>query len=138
MVVVPEPAVKCVGAYARLNASQIRRDLAGLGKLGTRGLGYSVDGLLGEIRQLLVGEDEQPVALVGAACGYGVVEVSGRSGGRVRLLAHRVDSAAWAAAGGTVGQVRGAILVACATACVSCIEYPPASVKQAVCGYGRA
>jgi crossover junction endodeoxyribonuclease RuvC len=37
-----------------------------------------------------------------------------------------------------VGQVRGALLVACAEAAVACVEYPPASVKQAVCGYGRA
>jgi crossover junction endodeoxyribonuclease RuvC len=38
----------------------------------------------------------------------------------------------------SVGQVRGALLVACATAGVDCVEYPPASVKQAVCAYGRA
>ncbi len=38
----------------------------------------------------------------------------------------------------SVGQVRGAILVACATADVPCAEYPPATVKKAVCGYGRA
>ena len=38
----------------------------------------------------------------------------------------------------SVGQVRGSILVACATAGVFCVEYPPASVKQAVCSYGRA
>jgi crossover junction endodeoxyribonuclease RuvC len=38
----------------------------------------------------------------------------------------------------SVGQVRGAILVACATVGVPCIEYPPASVKQVVCAYGRA
>lgn len=37
-----------------------------------------------------------------------------------------------------VGQARGAALVACATAGVECTEYPPATVKQAVCGYGRA
>jgi len=37
-----------------------------------------------------------------------------------------------------VGQARGAVLVACAAADVSCGEYPPATVKQAVCGYGRA
>ena len=30
------------------------------------------------------------------------------------------------------------MLVACATADVACAEYAPASVKQAVCGYGRA
>jgi crossover junction endodeoxyribonuclease RuvC len=38
----------------------------------------------------------------------------------------------------SVGQARGAALVACACAGVYCAEYPPASVKQAVCGYGRA
>jgi crossover junction endodeoxyribonuclease RuvC len=38
----------------------------------------------------------------------------------------------------SVGQARGAALVACAAADVACAEYPPASVKQAVCGYGRA
>jgi crossover junction endodeoxyribonuclease RuvC len=38
----------------------------------------------------------------------------------------------------SVGQARGAVLVACAVADVDCAEYPPATVKQAVCGYGRA
>jgi crossover junction endodeoxyribonuclease RuvC len=38
----------------------------------------------------------------------------------------------------SVGQARGAALVACATAQVQCTEYSPASVKSAVCGYGRA
>jgi crossover junction endodeoxyribonuclease RuvC len=38
----------------------------------------------------------------------------------------------------SVGQVRGALLVACAQAGVPSAEYPPATVKQAVCGYGRA
>ena len=38
----------------------------------------------------------------------------------------------------SLGQARGAILVACASAGVFCAEYAPASVKQAVCGYGRA
>jgi crossover junction endodeoxyribonuclease RuvC len=37
-----------------------------------------------------------------------------------------------------VGQARGAVLVACAAARVECAEYPPATVKQTVCGYGRA
>ncbi len=37
-----------------------------------------------------------------------------------------------------VGQARGAVLVACAGGGVACVEYPPATVKQAVCGYGRA
>jgi crossover junction endodeoxyribonuclease RuvC len=38
----------------------------------------------------------------------------------------------------SVGQARGAVLVACARAGVPCTEYAPARVKQAVCGYGRA
>jgi crossover junction endodeoxyribonuclease RuvC len=38
----------------------------------------------------------------------------------------------------SVGQARGAVLVACAAAGVACTEYAPARVKQAVCGYGRA
>ena len=38
----------------------------------------------------------------------------------------------------SVGQARGAVLVACASAEVECAEYAPARVKQAVCGYGRA
>jgi crossover junction endodeoxyribonuclease RuvC len=38
----------------------------------------------------------------------------------------------------SVGQARGAVMVAAATAGVECAEYPPARVKQMVCGYGRA
>jgi crossover junction endodeoxyribonuclease RuvC len=38
----------------------------------------------------------------------------------------------------SVGQARGAVLVAAANAGVECREYAPASVKQAICGYGRA
>jgi len=38
----------------------------------------------------------------------------------------------------SVGQARGAVLVAAAVAGVECTEYAPARVKQTVCGYGRA
>jgi crossover junction endodeoxyribonuclease RuvC len=38
----------------------------------------------------------------------------------------------------SVGQARGAVLVASALNGVECTEYAPARVKQAVCGYGRA
>jgi crossover junction endodeoxyribonuclease RuvC len=38
----------------------------------------------------------------------------------------------------SVGQARGAVLVAASSAGVACVEYAPARVKQAVCGYGRA
>jgi crossover junction endodeoxyribonuclease RuvC len=37
-----------------------------------------------------------------------------------------------------VGQARGALLVACASSELHCTEYSPSTVKQAVCGYGRA
>ena len=38
----------------------------------------------------------------------------------------------------SVGQARGAVLVAAALAGIECTEYAPSRVKQAVCGYGRA
>jgi crossover junction endodeoxyribonuclease RuvC len=38
----------------------------------------------------------------------------------------------------SVGQARGAVLVASALAGVECAEYAPSRVKQCVCGYGRA
>ena len=38
----------------------------------------------------------------------------------------------------SVGQARGAVLVACAVHDVPCSEYPPATVKHSVAGYGRA
>jgi crossover junction endodeoxyribonuclease RuvC len=38
----------------------------------------------------------------------------------------------------SVGQARGAVLVAASSVGVACAEYAPARVKQAVCGYGRA
>ena len=38
----------------------------------------------------------------------------------------------------SVGQARGAVLVAAAEAGVECAEHAPARVKQTVCGYGRA
>jgi crossover junction endodeoxyribonuclease RuvC len=38
----------------------------------------------------------------------------------------------------SVGQARGAVLVAASSVGVPCVEYAPALVKQNVCGYGRA
>jgi len=38
----------------------------------------------------------------------------------------------------SVGQARGAVLVAAAAVGVDCTEHAPARVKQTVCGYGRA
>jgi crossover junction endodeoxyribonuclease RuvC len=38
----------------------------------------------------------------------------------------------------SVGQARGAALVAAATAGIACSEYSPTLVKKCVCGHGRA
>ncbi len=38
----------------------------------------------------------------------------------------------------SVGQARGVVLVAGANAGIACAEYTPSTVKQCVCGYGRA
>jgi crossover junction endodeoxyribonuclease RuvC len=38
----------------------------------------------------------------------------------------------------SVGQARGAVLAACGAAGVEAAGYPPAEVKKAVCGFGRA
>ena len=38
----------------------------------------------------------------------------------------------------SVGQARGAVMVAAADLGIECAEYAPARVKQTVCGYGRA
>jgi crossover junction endodeoxyribonuclease RuvC len=38
----------------------------------------------------------------------------------------------------TVGQARGAILVAAASAGLECVEYAPSRIKQSVTGYGLA
>ena len=38
----------------------------------------------------------------------------------------------------SVGQTRGAVLVAASSAGLACTEYAPSRVKQAICGYGRA
>ena len=51
---------------AGVNPSQLRRDLTYLGQFGTRGLGYSVQELIGAIREVLGREQLQPVILVGA------------------------------------------------------------------------
>ena len=55
-----------LSAYTRIGASQIRRDLSGLGKFGARGVGYRVDRLLGVIGEVLFSERKHKIALVGA------------------------------------------------------------------------
>jgi redox-sensing transcriptional repressor len=55
-----------IADYTNINATQIRRDLSAFGKFGKRGVGYSVDGLLAEIRKILRTQGQHNIALVGA------------------------------------------------------------------------
>ena len=55
-----------IADYTNINATQIRRDLSNFGKFGKRGVGYSIDGLLGEIRKILRTHGQHNIALVGA------------------------------------------------------------------------
>jgi len=55
-----------LSAYASINATQIRRDLSGLGKFGKRGVGYNVDHLQAVIAELLLKQRQYKIALVGA------------------------------------------------------------------------
>jgi redox-sensing transcriptional repressor len=55
-----------ISEYTNINATQIRRDLSGFGKFGKRGVGYSVDILIGEIRRILRTQGQHNIALFGA------------------------------------------------------------------------
>jgi redox-sensing transcriptional repressor len=55
-----------ISDYTNINATQIRRDLSGFGKFGKRGVGYSIDSLLQEIRKILRTQGQHNIALVGA------------------------------------------------------------------------
>ena len=55
-----------ISEYTNINATQIRRDLSNFGKFGKRGVGYSIDSLLGEIRRILRTQGQHNIALVGA------------------------------------------------------------------------
>jgi len=55
-----------ISEWTNINATQIRRDLSGFGKFGKRGVGYSIDTLLDEIRKILRTQGQHNIALFGA------------------------------------------------------------------------
>jgi redox-sensing transcriptional repressor len=55
-----------ISEYTNINATQIRRDLSGFGKFGKRGVGYSIDLLIAEIRKILRTQGQHNIALFGA------------------------------------------------------------------------
>src|SRR3954453_10150384 len=52
--------------WTHVNSTQIRRELSGFGKFGKRGVGYNVDGLIGQIRKILRTSGQHNIALFGA------------------------------------------------------------------------
>jgi redox-sensing transcriptional repressor len=55
-----------ISDYTNINATQIRRDLSAFGKFGKRGVGYSTESLLAEIRKILRTQGQHNIGLVGA------------------------------------------------------------------------
>ncbi len=55
-----------ISEYTHVNATQIRRDLSGFGTFGKRGVGYSVEALIGEISKILRTAGQHNIVLVGA------------------------------------------------------------------------
>src|SRR3954453_16375472 len=52
--------------WTHVNSTQIRRDLSGFGKFGKRGVGYNVESLVQEIRNILRTAGQHNIALFGA------------------------------------------------------------------------
>lgn len=57
---------KELSEYTHVNPTQIRRDLSGFGRFGKRGVGYSIDGLVEAIREILRTSGQHNIALFGA------------------------------------------------------------------------
>src|SRR5215211_6921139 len=54
-----------ISEYTNINATQIRRDLSAFGKFGKRGVGYSIDVLIAELRKILRTQGQHNIALFG-------------------------------------------------------------------------
>ena len=54
-----------LGASLGINDAQVRKDLAFFGQFGYPGIGYRIDGLIGELRRVLGIDLDWPIALVG-------------------------------------------------------------------------
>jgi redox-sensing transcriptional repressor len=54
-----------LGASLGINDAQVRKDLAFFGQFGFPGIGYRIEGLIGELRRVLGIDQEWPTALVG-------------------------------------------------------------------------
>jgi redox-sensing transcriptional repressor len=55
-----------ISEHAKVNPTQVRRDLSAFGKFGKRGVGYAIDGLIAEIQEILHSEGSHKIAVVGA------------------------------------------------------------------------
>jgi redox-sensing transcriptional repressor len=72
----------------RLNAAQIRRDLASFGAFGVRGVGYSVDGLRRRLREIMGLDRCRKVAIIGAGnLGQALADYGGFRGERFQAVA---------------------------------------------------
>ena len=99
-----------IAEYTNINATQIRRDLSTFGKFGKRGVGYSIDSLLDEIRKILRTQGQHNIALVGAGRlgqaiasspifaehGINIAAVVDADGQKVGMPVGRVDVAPYA------------------------------------------
>jgi redox-sensing transcriptional repressor len=58
---------KVLSEHSNVNPTQIRRDLSSFGKFGKRGVGYNVDYLISQIKEILHTSGQHGIALLG--CG---------------------------------------------------------------------
>jgi crossover junction endodeoxyribonuclease RuvC len=109
---------------------------------GTASCGYGVvDGDGRRLRCLTFGKwtssPREPIALRLRRIFDGVQEAIAESAPDIVAVEESVVGAD-ARIALSIGQARGAILVAAATRGLPCVEISPTRVKQTVCGYGRA